>query len=67
MTEGPVLNFHFDPVAIEAEVRNERGDLIEPDCEGIVTIPESGTYSVRQRWVAPDGRYSESFGTIERD
>jgi acyl-coenzyme A synthetase/AMP-(fatty) acid ligase len=57
-------DFHF--AGVETEVRNDRGEVIAPNEDGTITIPERGTYWVRQRSIADDDRYSESFGTIER-
>jgi hypothetical protein len=63
----PRVDFHFDrSVEVEIEVRNDRGELIASSDDGTITIPERGTYWVRQRSIADDDRYSESFGTIER-
>jgi hypothetical protein len=67
MSDDLVLKWDADPVTYETEVRNERGELIPQGADGTVTIPATGTYTVRTRSTAVDGRYSEAFGTLERD
>ena len=44
------LGEHFDGTPVEGTVTiyNDRGEALEPDSDGIVTIPVSGTYNVVQ-------------------